>query len=146
MVKSSWGFRLPPRSARSSASRTGFTPEKDGLPRRPIMSRAASVSSSRRRTSSGSVSGVSASARRLASALTACSASSPNTRGSSSVRMDFSNSSVMLLSSCAVRFRQARGCGPSGTGENAQKRRRLYMDGIIDVRYYALYHAFVRLR
>ena len=37
MVSSSRLFRPPPRSARSRASATGFTPEKDGLPRRPII-------------------------------------------------------------------------------------------------------------
>ena len=88
-------FRLPPRSARSRASPTGFTPEKEGAPRRPIICRAASVWSRRRRTSSASVSGETRRARSLASALTAAPDSSCSTRGSSRVRMDFSNSSLI---------------------------------------------------
>ena len=100
MVSSSRVFRAPPRSARSRASATGFTPENDGLPRRPMRFRAASVWSSRRSTSSGSVSGRRRRARCLASALTACSLSSSSTRGSSRVRMDLSNRSLMVRFSC----------------------------------------------
>ena len=100
MVSSSRVFRAPPRSARSRVSATGFTPEKDGLPRSPMKFRAASVWSSRRCTSSGSVSGRRRRARCLASALTACSESSSSTRGSSRVRRDLSNNSLMVRFSC----------------------------------------------
>ena len=58
-------------AARESASDTFFTPENVGLPRRAIILRAASVSSSRRFTSPKSSDGVKLRARALASALTA---------------------------------------------------------------------------
>ena len=98
MLSSSRVFRLPPRSARSSASATGLTPEKEGLPRRPIIARAASVWSSSRSASSASVSGRMRRHRAFPSALTACSESSCSTLGSSRVRMDFSNCSLILRS------------------------------------------------
>ena len=97
-------LRHPPRSARSKISRTGFTPEKPGLPRRAIIRRAASVSSCSRSTSSMSVSGRRARQRRLASSLTAWALSISSTRGSSSVRSDFSNNSLIVYFSCKVRF------------------------------------------
>ena len=54
-----------------SGSATLFTPPKPGLPRRAIMPRAASVSSSKRFTSSRSVEGMSFRARSFAASLTA---------------------------------------------------------------------------
>ena len=98
MVSSSRGLSIPPRSARASASRTSFTPENDGLPRRPMRARAASVSSCKRRTSSASVEGVRRRARSFAASLTAFCERRSKSCGSSSTRMDFSNSSVMVIS------------------------------------------------
>ena len=100
MSSSSRVLSAPPMWARWREAATGLTPEKEGLPRRPIMVRAASVWSRRCRTSSGSVSGRRRRARCLASALTACSLSSSSTRGSSRVRMDLSNRSLMVRFSC----------------------------------------------
>ena len=96
---------IPPRSARESASDTFFTPENVGLPRSAIILRAASVSSSRRLTSPKSSDGVSLRARSLASALTAWRSSRSKRRGSSSTRMDFSNSSLIVFSEILIPIR-----------------------------------------
>ena len=64
---------------------------------RPIMARAASVSSWRRRTSSTSVWGTMDRAFSRDSALLVCSDSIFSTAGSSRVRMDLSNSSLMFF-------------------------------------------------
>ena len=95
MSSSSRVFRLPPMSARWREPATGFTPEKEGLPRRTIRSTAAVVSLSRWATSSRLVSGRRRRARSFPSWVTAWSASRSRTRGSSKVSIDFSNRSVM---------------------------------------------------
>ena len=97
MSSSSRVFSVPPRSARYRLSPTGLMPEKAGLPRRPIISRAASVSPWSRSTSSTAVRGDVARARSRASALLVWSASMARTAGSSSVRMDLSNNSLIAL-------------------------------------------------
>ena len=97
MSSSSRVFSAPPRSARYRLSATGLMPEKAGLPRRPIIARAASVSSWRRATASGSVWGAIFRARSRASPLLVWSASICSTVGSSRVRMDLSNNSLMSL-------------------------------------------------
>ncbi|MPN16835.1 hypothetical protein SDC9_164182 [bioreactor metagenome] len=88
-------FSTPPMSARCRAAATGFRAEKAGVPRRTIMSAAAVVWPSSRRTWCGSSLGRRARARSRPSPVTACSASSSSTLGSSRVRQDFSIKSVI---------------------------------------------------
>ena len=125
MSSSSRVFRLPPMSARWREPATGFTPEKEGLPRRTILSTAAVVSFRRWATSSGSVSGRRRRARSLPSSVTAWSASSSSTRGSSKVSMDFSNRSVMGSLLCLNRKFRARWAGLEKLGHGSYRGRRL---------------------
>ena len=111
--------------ARWREAATGFTPEKEGLPRRTILSTAAVVSFRRWATSSGSVSGRRRRARSLPSSVTAWSASSSSTRGSSKVSMDFSNRSVMGSLLCLNRKFRARWAGLEKLGHGSYRGRRL---------------------
>ena len=97
MFSSSRVFSMPPRSALASGSDTSFTPEKLGEPYSPSRSLAASVSSKSRSTSCRSVAGMIWRLFSRAASLTALADSISNTAGSSSVRMDFSNNSLIML-------------------------------------------------
>ena len=81
------------RAAPAQRGDTSFAPAKDGLPCRPSSMQAALVSCCKRFTSSTSVCGSSARALALAASDVAWAASFSKTRGSSSVRSDFSNNS-----------------------------------------------------
>ena len=85
MSSSSRVLSAPPMWARWREAATGLTPEKEGLPRRALMSTAALVSSSARWTSSGSVMGRSARQRSLPSWVTAWPARRSSTLGSSRI-------------------------------------------------------------